>query len=146
MSEPFRIGELAAAVDVATSTVRFYERRGLLPADSRSRAGYRLYGDAAVERLRFIRLAQSSGFTLEDIAALLEFQSERSAPRERVRAMLSMRLADVRRRQSELRQLEKVIKTSLEACSRAGDGACCPVVERLTVSASGPTKKNTKRA
>lgn len=146
MSEPLRIGELAAAVGVATSTVRFYERRGLLPADARSRAGYRLYSKAAMERLRFIRLAQSSGFTLEGITALLEFQTERSAPRERVRAMLSTRLAEVRRRQAELKELEKVLKSSLEACSSGGRGGGCPIVERLTVSAGGGAKKNGKGA
>ena len=131
-----RIGELAGEVGVPTSTVRFYERRGLLPADARSRARYRLYDDAALERLRFIRLAQSTGFTLDDIPALLDVRGEREVSREEVRVMLSHRLTDVRRRMSELRAVEKMLKQSLDACSRGQDGGCCPVVQRLTVSAS----------
>jgi DNA-binding transcriptional MerR regulator len=142
MSELRRIGELAGAAGVPTSTVRFYERRGLLPADARSPSKYRLYGDAALERLRFIRLAQSTGFTLEDIAALLDLREERAVSRSEVRAMLAARLADVRRRLSELREVEKVLKQSLDACSRGGNGDCCPVVQSLTVSASGRTKKS----
>lgn len=145
MSELRQIGTLAAAAGVPTSTVRFYERRGLLPADARSPSKYRLYGDAALERLRFIRSAQSSGFTLEDIVALLELREERTVPRSEVQAMLSSRLSDVRRRLSELREVERVLKQSLDACSRGGDGNCCPVVQRLTVSASGPPAKKPGR-
>lgn len=133
---------MAGAVGVPTSTVRFYERRGLLPADARSPAKYRLYGDAALERLRFIRLAQSTGFKLEDIAALLEVREERAVSRTEVQAMLTDRLADVRRRLSELREVERVLKRSLETCSRGGKGNCCPVVQSLTVSASGPVRKS----
>ena len=147
MGELRRIGELAGAVGVPTSTVRFYERRGLLPADARSPAKYRLYGEAALERLRFIRLAQSTGFTLEDIASLLDLREERAVSRSEVRAMLTSRLAAVQRRLSELREVEAVLKQSLDACSRAGAASCCPVVARLTVRASGaPAKKSRKRA
>lgn len=141
MSELRRIGELAGAVGVPTSTVRFYERRGLLPADGRSPAKYRLYGEAALERLRFIRLAQSTGFTLEDIAALLELREERRPSRTEVRTMLTNRLADVRRRILDLEALERVLNQSVEACSRGRGGDCCPVVQGLSVSASGRLKK-----
>lgn len=143
MSALLKIGELAAAAGVPTSTVRYYERRGLLPPDSRSRSKYRLYGDAALERLRFIRLAQSTGFALGDIASLLESRENHSPSRVEVRAMLEHRLADVRSRMSDLQELEAVLRRSLQACARGGKGPCCPVVERLTVNASGGKKSRT---
>lgn len=141
MSDLRTIGTLASTAGVPTSTVRFYERRGLLPADSRSPAGYRLYGDAALERLLFIRAAQNSGFRLDDIAALLELREERGIPREEVRAMLTDRLAEVRRRVSELRVLERALKRSLDACSQGGEGECCPVMHEISVTAAGRNKK-----
>ena len=66
------IGQVAGAVGVPISTLRFYERQGLMHWTQRSDAGYRLYDPAAVERLRFIRGGQAVGFTLEDIRTLLE--------------------------------------------------------------------------
>jgi DNA-binding transcriptional MerR regulator len=137
MSALRRIGELAEAAGVPTSTVRFYERRGLLPADARSPAKYRLYGELALERLRFIRLAQSTGFTLEHIAALLELREEQRVSPIHVRAILTSRLDDVRCRLAELLELERVLKSSLDACTREAHGMCCPVMQRLTVGAAG---------
>ncbi|MCB9846516.1 MAG: MerR family DNA-binding protein, partial [Phycisphaeraceae bacterium] len=107
----------------------------------RSPAGYRIYGDAALERLRFIRAAQNSGFRLDDIAALLELREGRDIPREEVRAMLTDRLADVRRRLSELRVLERALKRSLDACTQGGEGESCPVVHEISLTASGRNKK-----
>jgi MerR family copper efflux transcriptional regulator len=65
------IGELASAAGVGIDTVRFYERKGLLAEPARSRAGYRCYDGAAVERLVWIRRAKALGFTLGEIAELL---------------------------------------------------------------------------
>ena len=69
--QPMTIGQLADSVGVATSTLRYYEREGLLRPCGRSRADYRLYDAAAIDKLRFIRSAQSVGFSLNDIKALL---------------------------------------------------------------------------
>lgn len=130
-----RIGEVAAAAGVPTSTVRFYERRGLLPADGRSPSRYRLYGDAALERLRFIRSAQATGFTLEDIAALLDLREEGKAPKGEVQTMIRSRLADVQQRMADLKVVEGMLKASLSEC--ASRGGPCPVIEKLTISAKG---------
>ena len=66
------IGELARAANVPTSTIRFYERRGLLDPDARTQSNYRTYSARAAERLKFIRSAQATGFSLEDVADLLK--------------------------------------------------------------------------
>lgn len=131
------IGELAAEAGVPVSTIRFYERQGLLEAAGRSASGYRLYGDACLERVRFIRIAQATGFTLEDIAELVARRPGDPGTRPRVREMLERRLAEVRQRLDELRELESALTRSLAACTRARCG--CPVLQELRVSAaSGP--------
>src|SRR5881397_809545 len=77
LSAQHTIGELARAVGVGVSTVRYYERAGLLPQPDRTASSYRLYRDEAVARLRFIRRAQQLGFTLEEIKGLLELRVSR---------------------------------------------------------------------
>ena len=72
------IGEIAKTVGVATSTLRYYERAGLLAAPARSAARYRVYDEASLQRLRFIRAAQAVGFTLDDIRLLLSLNSDAS--------------------------------------------------------------------
>ena len=70
------IGRLAEQAGVPVSTVRYYERRGLLAPEERSPSRYRLYGPAVLRRLRFIRAAQRSGFTLEDIRRILALREQ----------------------------------------------------------------------
>ncbi len=73
------IGQLAKEAGVPISTVRYYEGRGLLEPEERTASRYRLYGPDALHRLRFIRAAQTSGFTLEDTSKLLELREALSA-------------------------------------------------------------------
>lgn len=73
------IGKLAAAVGVSTDALRYYEREGLLAPDSKTEAGYRLYGSDAARRVRFIRHAQHCGFTLVEIQDLLNLRQLDSA-------------------------------------------------------------------
>ena len=68
----FTIGRLAKQADVGIDTIRFYERRGLLPPPSRTSSGYRLYGEDTITRLRFVRRAKALGFTLDEIENLLQ--------------------------------------------------------------------------
>tara|TARA_Y100000034_G_C6818405_1_gene368373 strand:+ start:421 stop:843 length:423 start_codon:yes stop_codon:yes gene_type:complete len=66
-----RIGELSKSIDLPTSTIRFYEQKGLLPKAPRTAKGYRLYDSQAVERLKVIKFATSLGFSLDDLPGLL---------------------------------------------------------------------------
>ena len=70
------IGKLAALSEVSADTLRFYERQGLIVPASKSAAGYRLYGEDAVVRLRFIKQARECGFTLAEIEQLLVLRSQ----------------------------------------------------------------------
>lgn len=83
----FKIGEFASAAGVGRDTIRHYERIGLLPSASRNGAGYRVYCDADLERLMFIRMVQESGFSLEETRQLLEAST---ANHGRVAALLGV--------------------------------------------------------
>ncbi len=77
MTEPtYTTSQLAEAADVGSQTLRYYERRGLLPEPPRTNGGHRLYGPAHLERLRFIQTVQGLGFQLDEISALLSIREE----------------------------------------------------------------------
>lgn len=119
-----RIGELAQAGEIPTRTVRFYERRGLLPEPGRAANGYRVYDDATVGRLRFIRAAQAAGLTLSEIRVIVEIRDDGTAPCTHVDALLVAKLADIERRRQELTVLEADL-TRLVDRSRMLDHADC---------------------
>jgi MerR family mercuric resistance operon transcriptional regulator len=89
MATEYTIGELAKAADVATSTLRYYERRGLVEPDNRSSGNYRLYDPETLERVRFIRAAQATGFTLDDVAMLLDVRVAANATSSNVKPVRS---------------------------------------------------------
>src|SRR5690606_20864530 len=105
-------------------TVRYYQRRGLLPEPVRPAGGVRRYGQAEVTRLQFIRRAQAMGFTLQEIAGLLEVKGRLAC--EQTRQLTERKLADVRLRLAELRQLEGELLELISECSQATAGDCCP--------------------
>ena len=105
-----RIGEIADAAGVAAPTIRFYERRGLLPQPRRGSNGYREYDVSTLNRLRFVRSAQAAGLTLVEIASVLDLREEGAAPCAHVQSLLSTKLHDVQARQRELAVLETELR------------------------------------
>lgn len=117
------IGRLATAAGVNVETIRYYERRGLIDQPERSAQGYRHYDDGVLWRLSFIRRAKDLGFTLTEIAGLLETDESGARSSARVLATASVRLAAV---EQELHDLE-VVRTrlrSLLALCEDDDGDC----------------------
>jgi DNA-binding transcriptional MerR regulator len=92
---PVRIGALAGELGINPKTIRFYEAIGLLPTPQRTPAGYRLYGDADRQRLRFILHAKSIGFTLQEIGEILALHDAGAETCPRVREMVERKLAMV---------------------------------------------------
>lgn len=133
------ISRLAASADVHVETVRYYQRRGLLPEPPRPQGGVRHYGPAEVARLQFIRRGQAMGFTLNEIAGLLEVRGKRAC--ERTRQMTEHKLADVRLRLAELRQLERDLVALVAECSRASADADCPTLSLLEKAGDSGGKK-----
>jgi len=89
------VSTLADQVGLSADAVRYYERCGLLPAPARSAAGYRLYDQTAVERLRFVKGAQRVGLRLREIRELLEVVDRGQCPCGHTNALLRQRLAEV---------------------------------------------------
>lgn len=110
------IGQLAQRAGVAIDTVRYYERNQLLTPAGRLASGYRRYGDAELQRLRFIRRAKSLGFSLGDIRGLLSLSEERNVAR--VKRAAEDKLTDIEQRIAELQRTRKGLR-SLIAASRA---------------------------
>lgn len=127
----YTIGALARAADVPTTTVRYYERAGLLPPEGRSGGNYRNYSDRSLERLRFIRAAQANGFTLEDVKRLLMFRDGVLHPCRDVQSLLEDRLTDIGKRMAQLRTIRSVLRASLEACHRGEPSGRCQVLDGL---------------
>ncbi len=130
MSARLTIGELAKAGGVPTSTVRYYERAGLLRPAVRSAGNYRLYTDEDLQRLRFVRAAQATGFTLDDITHLL-----RPSSCHRVQQLIDDRLGQVEVRMKELRHVRRVLRQSLEQCRAHEATGRCAVVAELSARA-----------
>lgn len=97
------IGELAKAAGVKADTVRFYEKQGLLPKPVRTAAGYRVYDEAAMKQLRFIKQAQSLGFSLQEVRRILDLRGEGTTT---CRCVLSIAEATLGETEAKLRELE----------------------------------------
>jgi DNA-binding transcriptional MerR regulator len=137
------IGQLAAAAGVPASTVRYYEREKLLTPEARTGANYRTYTEASVERLKFIRAAQASGFNLSDIREMLALTSGDELPCKEIETLIENRLADVRKRMTELQQVEKTLSAALHNCCSGGTDWCTEV-GRLQRPAKTNSVKNRK--
>lgn len=129
--QTMRIGAVATLARVNIQTVRYYERRGLLPKPSRTDSNYRLYSEESVRRVRFIKRAQELGFTLEEIKELL---SLRAAPRTRcadVRTRATAKLQDIDDKVRTLRAMRKALTKLIGECSGQGPVTECPILEAL---------------
>jgi len=125
MTTGMRVGELAAATGVATDTVRYYERAGLLPKPPRTAGGYRAYEADAVDRMRFIQGAQRLGLRLRDIATLLAVRDTGVCPCEPAEQLLSRRLAEIDAEMARLAALRSEL-TGMVAAIPAG--GCPPLL------------------
>ena len=124
----FTVGRLARAAGVNLQTVRYYQRRGLLPVPPRPTAGYRLYSHADVQRIRFIKRAQALGFTLREICQLLELSERRC---REGRPLAEVKRDDVVRRMRDLKRMLKALDRVLAACRQGDPDARCPLIETL---------------
>lgn len=110
-----RTGELAAAAGVNAQTLRYYERRGLLAEPRRSLGGHRLYPEDAVTLLRVIKAAQRLGFTLDEVAELLEVTSARRRSDAGLQARAAAKLAEIDAKLADLRAVRDTLRAALAA-------------------------------
>ncbi len=131
MGEQYTIGQLAKAADVPSSTVRYYERIGLVEPENRSYGNYRLYSDESLFKLKFIRTAQATGFTLDDVRVLLDGNKNQNLSCCAVQQLIEERLADVEQRLEDLRHVRGVLNSALQRCMESNDDSGCQVIESL---------------
>ena len=127
---PLRIGGLASQSGVTIETIRYYERRGLLPTPSRARSGYRLYADAAVCRLRFIKQAQL-GFSLNEIQDLLSLRMQPGTTCADIRQRAREKIATVNNKLEDLQRIKNALTKLARACQGKGPISECPILEAL---------------
>lgn len=130
-----RIGKLAARSGVSIDTIRYYERRRLLPRAARLAGGFRVFGPEAVERIRFIKQAQEIGLSLDEIKELLADGGGADKCR-RVSELLRAKLEEIDQRIKTMRSFRSTLAHHLAACERELDekseAAECPVIMEIT--------------
>ena len=123
------ISALAREAGVNVETIRFYQRKELLPEPSRPPGGIRHYGAGEVARVRFIKAAQRIGFTLEEIAQLLSLQDGTHC--REAREIAEHKLADVRHRIADLRRIETALAALIDRCVAGRGQVTCPLIASL---------------
>ena len=129
--ECFTTSQLASRGGVNLETIRYYERRGLLPKPPRSEFGYRTFSLDAVRRVRFIKQAQELGFSLKEIQELLALRIAPHTTRADVRERATAKIADIDVKIKKLRAMKKALARLTATCCGEGSASDCPILESL---------------
>ena len=131
MASRFTIGQLAKATGVNIQTVRYYERLGLLEPCDRKPSGYRLYDGESLKRLRFIKNAQALGFTLREIAELLNLRVTSTARCGDVQRRAQAKLTHVEAKVRDLQALARSLRSLIRDCRAGQPTEQCPILTSL---------------
>lgn len=124
---------LARATGCHLETIRYYEKIGMMPDPPRTKAGYRLYDETHVSRLRFILRARELGFSIEDIRGMLVLVDGGVQTCFEIKRLTEKHMADVRTKIIDLERIERVLATTASRCS-GKDVPDCPILQTLTSS------------
>lgn len=127
--ESLTIGAFASAAGVSVETIRFYQRKGLLPEPDKPIGGIRRYGEADVTRVRFVKSAQRLGFSLEEVAELLKLEDGTHCDEAREQA--ERKLADVRAKLVDLQRIEGALTGLVKRCCATSGDIRCPLIAAL---------------
>jgi MerR family mercuric resistance operon transcriptional regulator len=137
-ADTWTIGALAAAAGVNVETIRFYQRRRLLAEPERPHGSVRRYGTADAARVRFIKSAQRIGFSLDEVAQLLQLEDGTRCGQ--AREIATHRLTDVRQRLTDLRQIEAALAALVTRCEGVRGRVACPLIAALQETVPGATR------
>ena len=132
MNAKLTIGKVAAAAEVNVETIRFYQRRGILAEPPKKLGGLRYYDEAAIERVRFIKRAQTLGFSLEEVIALLALQ--KSSVCAETHDAAEKKLKMVEDRIQDLTRIRTTLKELISQCKEGAADVSCPIIESLMQS------------
>ena len=138
-----RTAQVADLAGVNVETLRFYERKGILPEPPRRASGYREYPPETVERVRFIKRAQELGFSLSEVQDLLGLRETTGAKSARVRRVAEAKLEEIERKIRDLAAMKQSLTELLCACDGKKSIASCPIIASLSGS---PHPRDTDRA
>src|SRR5215469_7472030 len=130
-TQPLTVGRLAREVGINLETVRFYERKGLLPKPPRSASGYRLYSLDTARRLKFIKRAQQLGFSLLEIRELLALRMSPQANNAEIRRRTELKIADIESKIKTLESMREALQKLARSCSQCAPDSKCPILESL---------------
>jgi len=125
-----KIGELSKQTGVSIDTIRYYERRGLMPEAARTASGYRQYGAEDAARLRFIVQSKELGFTLEETSQLLTLRADHGCCAE-VRSVAETKAAEIEERIDKLSRMRRILLDLSDQCEQSPDTDPCPILKSL---------------
>ena len=130
------IGEMSRQTGVGIETIRYFEKIGMMPAPGRSEGGNRQYNTDHLQRLFFINRCRQIGFSQREIKALLSMVDAKDVTCAEVQSITAEHIADIKKKNRDLRKLEKVLTQMASECSR-GDMPDCPIIETLFAANAG---------
>jgi DNA-binding transcriptional MerR regulator len=132
------IGDVASEARVNVQTLRYYERRGLIPAPKRTSSGYRQYSDEAVRLVTFIKRAQELGFTLREVQQLLKLRAPGPKRRDAAREVARAKVRDIDEKIQDLAAMRNALMLLVDACACSPDAAAgCAILEALEKKHAG---------
>ena len=135
--ENLTTGRLAQKAQVNVETVRYYERRGLIPEPPRGNSGYRQYSQDAVARIRFIKRAKELGFSLQEISELLSLRVDPETTCGDVKGRAEAKIADIEGKILALQSMKGALANLVASCSGDGPTSECPILEALDAKEEG---------
>ena len=123
------IGRLADEAGVNVETIRYYQRRGLLPEPDKPINGHRRYAAEAVKRVHFIKRAQVLGFTLDEIGSLLDLDEAHACAE--TRELAAHKLAVIESKLDDLKAMRKALRSLLRQCETGSATGACPIIHAL---------------
>ena len=131
------IGQMAKQAQVNIETIRYYERRGLLPEPPRTASGYRQYSEEAVVRVRFIKHAQQLGFSLREVLELLALRVDADTTCADVREFALAKMAEIERKLQMLEQMKQALDRLAAMCQQEqAPTSACPILDALEQSSA----------
>lgn len=129
--KPLTIGKVARLADVGVETIRFYERKGLIPDPPRKESGYRQYPEEAVHRIRFIRRAKELGFSLQETKELLSLRIDSESTCQDIRNRAEAKIADIEDKIRALVKIKDELAKLAAACETGAPVSECPILAAL---------------